>query len=166
MIASIDTCFLIDWSRYRGRRLLEEIFDYVFVAEEVLGEVKTEKTVEYISDLLAKGFLVIYPFKSELLPLVRRILEVSISDPRIPVLDPPEAYAFAIAYREDCVCLTENKGVLRLVEYYDEFREIEVWRSLELIEHLYRKGLIRDLEGELEKYSEDTRHVFPKKRFG
>ncbi|MCD6509760.1 MAG: DNA-binding protein [Thermoprotei archaeon] len=164
MIASIDTCFLIDWSRYRARKLMEKVFDYVFVTEEVLDETRTERTIEYVSNLLAKGFLVIYPFKSELLSLVRRILEISTSDPRIPALDPPEAYAFAIAWREKCICLTENKGILRLVEYYEEFREIKVWRSLELIEYLYEKGLIKDLEEGLKEYSEDTGHVFPKKR--
>jgi len=166
VIASIDTCFLIDWSRYRRRELLERAFEYVFVTEEVLSEVRTERTVEYVSELLARGFLVIYPFKSEVLPIVRRALELSTSDPRVPVLDPPEAYALAIAYRESCVCLTENKGVLRLVEYYDEFRGVRVWRSLELIEHLYERGLVRDLEEELERYSEDTGHVFPKERPG
>ena len=165
MIASIDTCFIIDWSKYRKRHLLEKIFDYVFTTEEVLNEVSSENTLEYVLNLMIKGFLVIYPFKTELSPIVRKALEISVSDPRIPSLDPPEAYALAIAYKENCICLTENKGVLRLVEYYNEFKKVKVWRSLELFKYLYSKGLIEDFEKELENYSRDTGHVFPKKRF-
>ncbi len=165
MTASIDTCFIIDWSKYRKRHLLEKIFDYVFTTEEVLNEVSSENTLEYVLNLMIKGFLVIYPFKTELSPIVRKALEISVSDPRIPSLDPPEAYALAIAYKENCICLTENKGVLRLVEYYNEFKKVKVWRSLELFKYLYSKGLIEDFEKELENYSRDTGHVFPKKRF-
>ena len=165
MIASIDTCFIIDWSKYRKRHLLEKIFDYVFTTEEVLNEVSSENTLEYVLNLMIKGFLVIYPFKTELSPIVRKALEISVSDPRIPSLDPPEAYALAIAYKENCICLTENKGVLRLIEYYNEFKKVKVWRSLELFKYLYSKGLIEDFEKELENYSRDTGHVFPKKRF-
>jgi len=165
LTASIDTCFIIDWSKYRKRHLLEKIFDYVFTTEEVLNEVSSENTLEYVLNLMIKGFLVIYPFKTELSPIVRKALEISVSDPRIPSLDPPEAYALAIAYKENCICLTENKGVLRLVEYYNEFKKVKVWRSLELFKYLYSKGLIEDFEKELENYSRDTGHVFPKKRF-
>ena len=114
---------------------------------------------------MTKGFLVIYPLKTELSPIVRKALEISVSDPRIPSLDPPEAYALAIAYKENCICLTENKGVLRLIEYYNEFKKVKVWRSLELFKYLYSINLIEDLEKELENYSRDTGHAFPKKKF-
>ena len=165
MIASIDTCFIIDWSRYRKNYFLEKIFKYIFITEEIMNEISSEKTLEYLSRLLIKGFLIIYPFKTQLLSIIRRILDISITDPRIPSLDPPEAYAFAIAYKEKCICLTENKGIIRLIEYYDEFKGVKVWRSLELFKYLKNIGLIKDLERELENYSEDTGHVFPKKRF-
>ena len=33
MICSIDTCFLIDWSKYSGRDLLKRLFDYGFVVD-------------------------------------------------------------------------------------------------------------------------------------
>ena len=165
MIASIDTCFIIDWSRYRKNYFLEKIFKYIFITEEIMNEISSEKTLEYLSRLLIKGFLIIYPFKTQLSSTIRRILDISITDPRIPSLDPPEAYAFAIAYKEKCICLTENKGIIRLIEYYDEFKGVKVWRSLELFKYLKNIGLIKDLERELENYSEDTGHVFPKKRF-
>ena len=90
--------------------------------------------------------MVIYPLRSEIVIVVRKVVEISARDPRVPTLDPPEACALAIAYSESCICLTENKGVLRLVEYYDEFRKVEIWRSLKLLKHFYRKGLIEDLE--------------------
>ena len=163
MIGSMDTCFLIDWSRYSRRGLLEEAFDFVYVTEDVLREVASEETLTYVSGLLARGFLVIYPLRAEAASVARRAVEISARDPRVPVLDPPEALALAMARLEGCVCLTENKGVLRLVQYYEEFSGVEVWRSLELLEHLYRAGLIEDLEAELERYSRETGHVFPKR---
>ena len=163
MIGSIDTCFLIDWARYRRREMLERMFEYIYVTEDVLAEIYSDTTLEYVSETLARGFLVIYPFRREAEPIVRRAVELSARDPRIPVLDPPEAFALAIACREGGVCLTENRGVLLLVRYYEEFREVEVWRSLELLEYAHRIHLVKDLEGELEAFSEDTGHVFPKK---
>ena len=165
MIASIDTCFIIDWSKYRKNYLLKKVFKYIFITEEVLNEVSSERTLEFVANLMIEGFLVIYPLKAELSPIIRKILDISMSDPRIPSLDPPEAYSFAIAYKENCICLTENKGVLRLTEYYNEFKEVRVWRSLELLKYLHSINLIEDLEKELENYSRDTGHVFPKKRF-
>ena len=165
MIGSIDTCFLIDWARYRRRNILNRIFEYIFITEDVLLEVVSERTLEYVSKGLAEGFFVIYPFRREVEHLVRRAVELSARDPRVPALDPPEAYALAIAAREGAVCLTENRGVLLLVRYYEEFRHVKVWRSLELLRYAAERGLITDLEEELRIYGEDTGHVFPKKGY-
>jgi len=162
MIASVDTCFLIDWSRYSRRDVLERLFDYCYITEDVLDEIRSDATVAYVASLLAKGFLVFYPFKRELEPLVRRLVDISARDPRVRALDPPEAYALAIGIREGAVVLTENRGVLNLVALYPEYGSVRVWRSLEVLKEAYIRGLIGDLEGELERYERETGHRFPR----
>ena len=166
MIGSIDTCFLIDWARYSRRGILEEIFEYCFITEDVLDEVRSDMTIAYVSHLLAEGFLVFYPFRRELEPLVRRLVDISARDPRIRVLDPPEAYALAIGVREGAVVLTENKGVLSLVKLYPEYSGVRVWRSLEVLREAYNRGLVESLEEELRRYERETGHRFPRARRG
>ncbi|AAL62759.1 MAG: hypothetical protein QW680_06710 [Pyrobaculum sp.] len=78
-----------------------------YIIEEVLEEVRSDKTVEFVAEGLARGFFAIYPFRRELEPLVREI--IIISDPRIRRLEPPEAYAIAIGYKEGAVVLTEKR---------------------------------------------------------
>jgi len=162
MICAVDTCFLIDWARYSKRDILEKLFDYCFVTEDLLNEVKTEITLTYVATLLAKGFLVFYPFKHELDPLVRQLIDISIRDPRIRVLDPPEAYALAIGIREGATVLSENRGVIGIVRYYPQYSSVIVWRSYELLLEAYRRGVIENFEKELQRYENETGHRFPR----
>ncbi|MGC9104392.1 MAG: DNA-binding protein [Candidatus Methanodesulfokora sp.] len=161
MICSIDTCFLIDWSKYSGRDLLKRLFDYGFVVDEVLEEVKSENTLAYLSSLLAEGFLVIYPFKREIEPIVRAVVDTSARDPRVRTLDPPEAYALAIGIREVAVVLTENRGVMNIVRLYPEF-SATVWRSYEILRRGYELTFISNFEEELRRYERETGHRFQK----
>jgi len=160
----VDTCFLIDWAKYRRRDILQGIFEAAYVTRDVLDEARTEATLSYIGDLLADGFLAFYPLMEDVTSLVREIVAVSIRDPRIRTIDPPEAFALAIAVKEECICLTENKGVLRLSELYRDRFNVEVWRSYEVLKRAYKIGLIESLEEEIRAYEEDTGHLFPRRR--
>jgi hypothetical protein len=46
LFAIADTCFLIDWSYWRYRDVLFELFKTVFIPENVLREVKSENTLD------------------------------------------------------------------------------------------------------------------------
>jgi len=162
LICSIDTCFLIDWARYSRREILEKLFDYCFITEDVLNEIKSELTLTYISSLLAKGFLVFYPFKRELELIVRDVIEVSVRDPRVRALDPPEAYALAIGVREGAVVLTENRGVISITKIYPQYSSVAVWRSYEVILEAYKRGIVSNFEEELRRFEVETGHRFPK----
>lgn len=162
----VDAKLLNEAPAWFVRRVLEEIFEYCFITEDVLDEVRSDATVAYVSHLLAEGFLVFYPFRRELEPLVRRLVDISARDLRIRVLDPPEAYALAIGVREGAVVLTENKGVLSLVKLYPEYSGVRVWRSLEVLREAYNRGLVESLEEELRRYERETGHRFPRARRG
>ena len=163
LIASIDTCFLIEWCRYRRRELLTKAFRYAYVTEDVLAEIKSKPTLEFVSDLLSKGFLVIYPFRRQLESIIREIVTISVNDSRIRIIDPPEAYAFAIGLRENSVVLTENKGIIRLVELYGEKFPVQVWGAYQLLKFLYENKYIQNFEEALRNYTLDTHHMFPKR---
>jgi len=158
---SIDTCFLVDWALYSKRDLLFRAFQYCYIVEDVMDEVRSERTVEFLAEGLANGFFVIYPFRRDLEAIVREI--ITTTDPRVRRLDPPEAYALAIGLREGVVVLTENKGALALVKYVEKYRGITVWRSYELLVELARRGLI-NLNEELTRYERETGHRFPRAR--
>ncbi len=162
MKCSLDTCFLIDWARYRRREILAKLFDYCFIVDEIFREIKSEYTIRYISKLLEEGFLVIYPFKDRLEDIIRKLIDISARDPRIKTLDPPETYALAIGLYENAIVLTENKGVLNLTRLYPEYSNVKVWRSVEVLREAYNKGLIRDFYEELRNYEVDTGHKFPR----
>jgi len=163
MICSIDTCFLIDWARYSKRHLLYHLFQFCYVTEDVLNEVKSEKTVEFVAEGLSRGFLVIYPFKDSLEPIVREL--ITISHPQIRRLDPPEAYALAIGYREGAVVLTEKKGAVGVTRLVAKYSGVKVWRSVEVLRALAERGLI-NFEEEILTYERDTGHRFPRRAGG
>ncbi|MEZ0319107.1 MAG: hypothetical protein ABWK05_03815 [Pyrobaculum sp.] len=140
--------------------MLFRIFDFCYLVDEVVDEVRSERAVEFLAEGLASGFFVFYPFRRELEPLVRQI--VSLTDPRIRRLDPPEAYAVAIGLREGAVVLTENKGAIN-VKYIETFKNVKIWRSLELLRRAAELGFI-NLEEELERYEREAGHRFPRKR--
>ena len=162
-VCSVDSCFLIDWAKYRRRWIIEKIFSYCYIVEEVVAEIKSERSVAYLAELLAKGFLVFYPFKRDLEGIVREVIAESVRDSRVRTLDPPEAYALAIGVKEGCVVLTENKGVIELVRLNPKYAGLSVWRSYELLREASRLGLIESLEEELKTYESETGHKFPRK---
>lgn len=163
MISSLDTCFLIDWARYRNRKILEEVFKKGYIVEEVLNEIKSEATVTCLGELMARDFLVIYPFRAELHEIVRTAVQLSMTEPQIRVIDPPEALALAIAVREKCICVTENRGVLELAKIHKDLFNVQVWRSYEILKEAHRKGIIGNLSHELAIYEKDTGHKFPRR---
>ncbi|RLG52018.1 MAG: hypothetical protein DRN99_07960 [Thermoproteota archaeon] len=54
MIAVCDTCFLIDWARYSRRELVFKAFRRLLTPKQVLDEVVSERTLEFIVGEMAK----------------------------------------------------------------------------------------------------------------
>jgi len=165
--AIADTCFLIDWARYRRRNVLFKLFRTVFVSENVLTEIRSERTITWISDSLAKDRLSLYTPTPNELEEARELIEESRLQPRLPSIDLPEALCLVIGKKRGYVVLTENRGALLAPVFIKRFKNVKVWRALEVLLNVIKAGHIsincNNPEEIFTEYSEDTLHIFPKR---
>ena len=164
-----DACFLIDWSRYRRRDLLEKLFNLILIHEETLLQLRSPPAIEYTSSLLASGLLRLYPWSSDDEKQYNKLREEVSLDPRLPSLERPDLLCLVIAHRTGSILLSENLGVLRVTQFHPLYSRVKVWTSLEVLENSVYSGLtdIDSLDEFLEivrEYEEDARHIFNKKR--
>ena len=167
MIAIADTCFLIDWIRYRRREILFQLFNIVFVPESVLNEIKSEKTIMWICEKLIEGKLVLFTETSDIISEARSLVERSRSIPHMIGVDYPEAMCLVVGRLYGYTVLTENRGALMVPLVFNEYRNVKVWRSLEIIYEALKRNIIRvennDFEKYFKEYCEDTYHIFPRR---
>ncbi len=165
--AVADTCFLIDWARYRGRNVLFRLFKTVFVPEQVLEEVRSDNTISWIAEAMARDDLSLYTPTTSEVEEAMRLVEESRLHPRLPALDIPEALCLVVGRRRGYVVLTENRAALLAPGILSEYSGVTVWRSLEVLLNAVLTGALEPDCGDPEKpfreYSEDTLHVFPSK---
>ncbi len=165
--AIADTCFLIDWARYRHRDLLFRLFKSVFVPESVLRKVKSEGTISWIAHWLARGGLALYTEASDEADEARRLVEEARRAPSVIPVDVPEALCLAVGRRRGYVVLTENRGALMARDVIPGYGGVVVWRALEIITELQLGGHLpvdcSDPGARYLEYEEDTRHLFPRK---
>ncbi len=164
--AVADTCFLIDWARFRLRDALFGVFRTVFVPESVLREVKSENTIAWISSNLAARRLALYTETEDEVEEARRlVLETRRMSGVVPV-DLPEALCLVAARRNGFVALTENRGAVMLPDFMDSYSGVLVWRALEVLLVAQKRGVVEfDCDnpyGVFQAYESDTRHVFPR----
>ncbi|MCD6488436.1 MAG: hypothetical protein J7K21_04345 [Desulfurococcales archaeon] len=164
--AVADTCFLIDWARYRRRDILTKLLGKIVVTRHILDEIKSDLTLEYISYLITNNYLTIYPITTPVERIVMELASYAIHDPRVPRVDEPELYALAIGVVLGIPVLTENKGALRLAELHPRLSNLKVLGALEILEKAIKEELIttnRCIEPFIE-YTVDTKHYFSRKR--
>jgi len=167
LFAIADMCFLIDWSYWRYRDVLFELFKTVFIPENVLREVKSENTLDWITSNLAKGKLALYTETPDIVEFATRIMEKSRLIPGLRGVDLPEAICLAVGKRRGYIVLTENRGALMAVDILEELSSVRVWRSLEVIVEAIKKKLIPGNPVDIFKsYEEDTKHFFPRRELG
>ncbi|MEM2543186.1 MAG: hypothetical protein QXR35_06965 [Candidatus Korarchaeum sp.] len=159
--AVADTCFLIDWSAWRRRDILFELFITVFVPESVLMEVRKESTLEWIADSLSRGSLTLLTETPDLVERARQLIERSKQVPGLRGVDLPESLCLVFGRRMGYVVLTENRGALMAADVLEELEGVEVWRALEVIIEGIRTGLLTGSDPFME-YERDTGHRFPK----
>ena len=168
MIGTVDSCFLIDWSRYRKRDLLPDLFEALFMHEEILSQLRSPVPTEYVSHLLSRGILRLYPWSSREEIYIELRDQISL-DPRIPSLERPDLLCLVIALRTGSTLLTENLGIIRVVQFHPRCSGVDVWTSLEVLEQLAYRGSLKvgsvdDFLRRVAEYEEDTGHLFSRRR--
>ncbi len=167
--AIADTCFLIDWAKYRRRDLLFKLFNVVYVTESVIREIKSEDTISWISGMLAAGKLALYTETNDEINEARELMDRTRTVPIMIHVDLPEALCLVIGRRRGYTVLTENRGAIMSTEFIDKYKDVVVWRALEIL-------LAGQLVGHLNidctnpekiflEYEEDTLHIFPRKDY-
>ncbi len=163
--AIADTCFLIDWVRYRYRDILSRLFKTVFVPEEVLREIKSEDTITRVSRGLARDYLSLYTVSRYEIEEARRLIELSHRHPQLPSIDLPEALCIVIGRARGYIVLTETRGALYVPRLINEYRDVIIWRSLELIVNAILNNILdidcSNPEQVFREYTHDTLHIFP-----
>ncbi|MET1100855.1 MAG: hypothetical protein ABWW69_00020 [Pyrodictiaceae archaeon] len=167
LFAIADTCFLIDWARYRRRDVLFQLFRTVFVPEQVLDEVRSENTIAWIAHWLARGALALYtPFFDEI-EEARRLIEQSHVHPQLPAMDLPEALCLVVGRRRGYIVLTENRAALLAPRLLQGLENVRVWRALEILLEAVKRRILQpncsNPRSVFDEYSEDTLHIFPSK---
>ena len=165
LYAIADTCFLIDWSRWRRRDILFRLFRTVFVPERVLDEIRSENTLLWISELLSRGELALFTETHEILEEARRLIEMTHGMPGLRGVDLPEAVCLVVGRRRGYVVLTENRGALMCVDIFSELSSVVVWRALEVIREAIIRGIISTGNplDVFREYESETRHYFPRR---
>ncbi len=168
MFAVADTCFLIDWARWRRRDALFGVFRTVFVPESVLGEVRSEATLSWVVESMAQGRLSLFTETPDLIEEARSLVERTRLVPGLRGVDLPEAVCLVAGRRWGYVVLTENRGALMAADILEEYRGVRVWRALEVIAAALRSGVIASSRPAevFAEYEEDAKHFFPRRDLG
>jgi len=164
-IGVVDACFIIDWSRYKRRDRISNLFDIIYIHEEVMDQIRSIRAVEFTAQLMRLGVLRIYPWSRIEEEEFTRLRNEVLSNSRIPALERPDLLCLIIARTLEAVLISENIGVHRVVQYHPEYMHLRVWTALEVLENLVYRGAISvnstdEFLDILKEYEEDTLHKF------
>ncbi|MFQ6120236.1 MAG: hypothetical protein ACE5KE_10170 [Methanosarcinales archaeon] len=68
-----------------------------------------------------------------------------------------------LAKKYNCVLLTENIGAIRITQWMEKYKEVKVWRALEVIKEAIKKKILTGKTIDIFKeYQIQTKHTFPK----
>ena len=156
-----DACFLINWSRFRQRSDLFQLYSRLIVPSIVFVEVRREPARSFVANLLATKRLLLAPRIGAVDSLALRLFEAINSDPNIPSIDPPEAYALAFAKHAGLPLLTDNASPRIASLFIEELRGVEVRDSLNVLASLYPG---ERLKRKIEEFTLDTGVYFSRRR--
>jgi hypothetical protein len=160
-LAIVDACFLINWSWFRQRNDLLNLFTRLVVPTPVLVEVRTERARSYLAELVVSRRLLIAPRVQAVDQLALKLFEVIDAEPHLPTIDPPEAYALALAKHMRVPLLTDNAAPKLATRYVEEVKDVEVLDSLDVLARLY---LSTRLRSKVEEFMRDTGVLFSEGR--
>jgi hypothetical protein len=162
--AIVDSCFVIDWSKFELRDVLFEVFDVIYVTPDVLDELRSEGALAWVGEELAKGRLSIYDPSEEERAKALEFVELTRATEHYPTADFPEALGIVIAKKFNMTLLSENRAVLYAPLTFPEFSGVAVWRALDvLLEWALRRGACDEFWSLLEKYERQTKRKYSKR---
>jgi len=164
LIGVVDACFLIDWCRFRRRELIKEVFERLYVDEEVLAQFRSEAVLELIARWMGEGFLTLRAWSTldeEELGRLRAIVE---SNTRIPTLERPDLKSLVSARKMNAALLSENLGVLRVCQYVPSYTQVKVYTALDVLALIVKAKGEPKLRQLIAEYEEDTKHRFSSRR--
>jgi len=161
LIAVADTCFIIDWARYSNRHVLFKVFNRVLIPRQVLDEVRSEATIDFLATGLAEGGLVYYEPTPEVIVEADELVREILAKPALRRVELPEAVCLVMGRRYGYIVLTENLGALMAVKGLARLKGVTVWRTLEVLAQAFKQGYLKgDFKAEVAKFSRETMHIF------
>jgi len=169
MIAIIDSCFIIDWSKYRKKHLIKNLFDLIYIHEENLSQLKSFEAINFTSDLFNSNILRLYPWSMRDEDEYIRLRNELTLNSRIPSLERPDLLCLIIAKNTNGILLSENTGIHRVTQYHPRYMSVKVWTAIETIENMIYHGIleitnINEFKEYVNEYENDTGHIFKSKR--
>ena len=162
-IAVVDSCFLINWSRFHQSADILRVFSKIVIPEPVLEEIEDVRAKKILATWIIENVVIIAPRLPSLNGMTLRIVSLSEIIPHLPRIDPPEAYCLCLAKERGYTVLTDNEATKRIKEILEEFREVEVMNSLDLLISLY--GHERTLlEKKITRFMSETGIRFSRRR--
>jgi len=159
--AVIDACFFINWASFSGVGLLKSLFRRLFMPEVVFSEIKSPRARSLSAEWLSERYLVLTPVTKSDEAEAAEVLSIMAHYPQLPVLDPPELYAFVLAKRLGVPLLTDNKAPKRLAEVVDRYRDVRVYDSLDVLVMAVPRDALREA---VEKFIRETSFQFSRRR--
>ena len=160
-IAIADTCFLINWLKYKRKDDIFKLFKLIMIPLPVLDELGPEGRA-LLGTWVIRGYVSFIPrlefYDSE----AYRIIELA-KIRNLPKIDYPEAYCLVIASKRGYTVLTENKATKYITREINEYKHVMVLDSLDVLLFLYGndKSL---LVKRIKEYVQNTKIIFSEKR--
>ena len=157
----VDTCFLINWTYFRQREDLFKLFSRLVIPSIIYSEVKDKEVKDYIVQLLLKKRLLLVPRTEKVDRLALKLFNVINSIEELPTIDPPEAYALALAKYLKIPLLTDNASPRLATIFVKELKGLQVYDSLIILTRIYYG---KRLQEKVKEFSSDTHILFSEKR--
>ena len=159
-IAVTDTCFLINWLRFRRRDDIFRLYQTIAIPLLVLDELGTTRS--RLAEWITSRRIIFIPRINVIEIEAIRVVELA-KTRSLPLVDPPEAYCLCIAKYRGYDVLTDNRAIKYIVREVEEFRNVKVLDSLDLLVSLY--GSLREtLKSRVLEFSSDTGIRFSQRR--
>ena len=138
MIAIADTCFLVNWLRYRRRNDIFKLYKSLAIPFIVLDELSFHRGL--LADWISSRKVFFIPRINRYDIEALNLVEYSHTK-NIPHIDSGEAYCLAVARNRDYDVLTDNIATKFITRDLEEYSIVKVLDSLDILYELYGNSI-------------------------